>query len=150
MAESAPNLKRQRSGLGRSHPSLGSAQPHPTPPLLLAQTQPPGSRCPQLSLNDLQHWWHLTLANTNWNNTVNYISHLLYKRGYPTFITGYDQNTIGLQRVWVTLTVDGTNYVLDPAFKVSQPVSGFNLASIMGVNSNSLMSVAGAPTLPTT
>lgn len=97
------------------------------------------------SANDYVHWWQLTMPNTNWNNTLSYFSGLLGKRGYPTFINGYPQNTtniIGLQRVWVTLMVGGTNYVLDPAFKVNQPVSGLSLPSIVGVNSNSLMTAA--------
>ena len=93
--------------------------------------------------NDLRHWWHLTIVNTNWSNTETYFSYLLGKRGYPTFITGYDENTIGLQRVWVTVTIGGTNYVLDPAFKVSEPVDGINLATATGLSSNAVMTAAG-------
>ena len=94
--------------------------------------------------NDLHHWLNLSLANTNWGYTSNYFSNFLGKRGYPAFSALSDSNTLAFQRVWVTLTLNSTNYYLDPAFKVSVPITNsFNLASAMGFSSNSIMSAAG-------
>ena len=42
------------------------------------------------------------------------------------------------------LQIGGTNYYLDPAFKVSEPITNvINLTSAMGFSSNTLMSAAG-------
>jgi RHS repeat-associated protein len=92
--------------------------------------------------NDLQHWLGLTLANTNWTATSDLIGTLLGSRGYPVVQDMGDNNDVAFQRIWVTVTIGGTNYLLDPAFKVSEPVSGINLASAMGLSSNALMSAA--------
>ncbi len=93
---------------------------------------------------DLHHWLGLTLNNTNWSNTTLYLYNLFYvERHYPTmYYSSTDTNTFWFQRVWVTLTIGSTNYYLDPAFKVSEPISGINLSSAMGFSSNSVMSAA--------
>jgi RHS repeat-associated protein len=108
--------------------------------------------------NDLHHWLALSLLNTNWANTTNYLENLLAQRGYPieqySVITGTtpgfswftysDTNTFAFQHVWVTLTVGTNTYYLDPAFKINEPVTNIvNLASAIGFNSNLLWSVAG-------
>src|SRR5204862_1131706 len=36
----------------------------------------------------------------------------------------------------------GTNYLLDPSFKVSEPISGINLDSAIGLSTNDLISAA--------
>lgn len=95
---------------------------------------------------DLRHWLQLSLTNTNWNTTSNYLSFLFQNyRHYPTNGTAaiWGANTFGFQRVWVTLTNGATVYYLDPAFKVSEPISGLDLATATGFSSNTLMSVAG-------
>jgi hypothetical protein len=97
---------------------------------------------------DLHHWWQLTLNNTSWTNTVAYISILTMNlRDYPLVYYATDglNNNFILQRAWVKLTYKGTTYQLDPAFKVSQTVSGISLPSAMGSStiSNDLMSAAG-------
>jgi hypothetical protein len=92
--------------------------------------------------NDLQHWLGLTLPNTNWTNTDNFLGYLFGSRGYPFLQDMGDNNDVAFQRIWVTVTIGGTNYLLDPAFKVNEPVSGINLASAMGLSSNALMSAA--------
>jgi RHS repeat-associated protein len=110
---------------------------------------------------DLHHWWQLTLNNTVWTNTENYVVNLAAGRGYPQdsggytmvypdttdSINGYNYNFL-IQRTWVALTVGSTTYQLDPAFKISQPVSalsGFSLTNAMGSGtvSNDLLSAAG-------
>ncbi len=93
---------------------------------------------------DLHHWLGLSLQNTNWNNTLNFFSYLMGTRGNPVWYTfGSDTNTIAFQRIWVNLNVGGTNYYLDPAFKVSEPVTGVDLTSAMMLNTNKLLSDAG-------
>ena len=107
--------------------------------------------------NDLHHWLELNLVNTNAVYTSNYFNVLLGNRGYPWLPPNYnnafypvDANTFEFQRIWVTLTNGATVYCLDPAFKISEPVAGINLASAMGTgfSSNSLMTAAGGTSTP--
>ena len=95
------------------------------------------------SHRDLHHWLKLTLTNTNWATTDNYLANLIYYRGYPTYADFFGDNVFAFQRVWVTLTIGSTTYYLDPAFKVYEPVAGINLSSAMGFSSNTLSSVSG-------
>jgi RHS repeat-associated protein len=98
---------------------------------------------------DLRHWWRLTLTNTNWNYTSNYLTGLVLDRGYPAAFPadGY----LLLQRTWVVLTNSGTVYNLDPAFKVSEPLTGIGLTSALGGTSasisNGLWSAAGGTSM---
>jgi len=94
---------------------------------------------------DLHHWLGLSFSNTNWSNTQNYFTYLTGTRGNPVwYVFPPDTNTIALQRIWVTLTLGGTTYYLDPAFKISEPVTNaINLASAMGLSSGTLWSSAG-------
>src|SRR5581483_6331539 len=92
---------------------------------------------------DLHHWLGLGFSNTNWTTTTNYISHFLGTRGNPVYGTFGDTNTIGIQRVWLTLTVGGTTYYLDPSFKVSMPIAGITLPTAMSFSSNTLWTTAG-------
>jgi RHS repeat-associated protein len=93
---------------------------------------------------DLHHWLGLSLQNTNWNNTLTLFSYLAGTRGFPVWYTfPPDTNTIAIQRIWVNLSIGGTNYYLDPSFKVSEPVSGINLTSAMALNTGTLYSGAG-------
>jgi RHS repeat-associated protein len=93
---------------------------------------------------DLHHWWQLTLNNTNWTNTVNYVYDLCGTRGYPLVQHFGDGNTFEIQRTWVALTVGSTTYQLDPAFKVSELMSGISLTNAMGGGaiSNALLTAA--------
>lgn len=96
---------------------------------------------------DLHHWFQLSFFNTNWNYTSNYLFSFFGKRGYPLAATT-GTNTFIFQRVWVTLTNNGTTYYLDPAFKISVPIAGISLPVAMGyannaTASNALMSAAG-------
>jgi RHS repeat-associated protein len=100
---------------------------------------------------DLHHWWQLTLNNTVWTNTVNYVWNLaVVERGYPKLYYYTDGNTLEFQRMWVALTLGSTTYQLDPAFKISQPIAtlpGFSLTNTMGGTSatisNALLVAAG-------
>lgn len=93
---------------------------------------------------DLRHWLQLSLSNTNWSYTSNYLNNLVYYyRGYPARAAIWDTNTFAFQRLWVRLTLNSTNYYLDPSFKVHEAIDGINLQTATGFNSNSLMSAAG-------
>jgi RHS repeat-associated protein len=95
---------------------------------------------------DLTHWWQLTLPNTNWTNTYNYVYQLTFTRGYPLEYYADDgaDNNFYIQRCWVQLQYNGTTFQLDPAFKRSVPiaaVSGFSITNAMG---GSGMSISNA------
>jgi hypothetical protein len=97
--------------------------------------------------NDLQHWWQLNLTSNNWSSVNGYLNQLVAQRGYSVYINMGDNNHVAFQRVWVTLTISGTTYNLDPAFKISQPfatLSGFSLPTGIGTStiSNDLFSAA--------
>ena len=93
---------------------------------------------------DFRHWVGLTKPNTNWNTTVSFVDELNYLRGFPYFNTlPGNTNDLIFHRVWVRLTLGGKNYLLDPAFKVHEPISGINLGTAMGLNTNALMTAAG-------
>jgi RHS repeat-associated protein len=95
--------------------------------------------------NDLQHWWGMTMPYTNSTAIYNYVGTVLGQRGYDLLdFNSANNDRFGVQHTWVSVTVGGTNYQLDPAFKVSVPVSGItNLAAAMGLSSNALMAAAG-------
>lgn len=80
---------------------------------------------------DVHHWWQLTLDNTDWTTTATYLNNLVYFRGYPDFQYYDDGNTFLLQRTWVQLTIGSYIYQLDPAFKISEQVSGISLVNAM-------------------
>lgn len=87
---------------------------------------------PDGSHRDLHHWFGLSLTNTSWDYTTTYLSVLLSARFFPLRQSVDTSNTFAFQRVWVTLTTGGTNYFLDPAFKVSEPVAGISLPLALG------------------
>lgn len=100
---------------------------------------------PDGSDRDLHHWLQLTLNNTNWTNTSNYLYQLIYNyRGYPGTAAIWDTNTFAFQRIWVEFTIGSSTYYLDPAFKVSEPVAGISLPSAMGFSSNALITAISA------
>ncbi len=107
--------------------------------MLLPYDNPDGSQ------RDLRHWLGLSMDNTNWVTTSAYLNYLFKSlRFYPADAYNFDNNTFAFQRVWVTLPIAGTNYYLDPSFKLCQPISNtINLPSATGFNSNTLMSAAG-------
>jgi RHS repeat-associated protein len=102
---------------------------------------------------DLQHWWRMTLSTTNVYVTITNLLDFAQARGYPLkyyAIDSYGTPYLDIQRVWVQLTIGATTYQLDPAFKISEPVSiptGLSLTNAMGGSgttiSNALLSAAG-------
>ncbi len=92
---------------------------------------------------DLRHWIGLTKTNTNWTETRLLVFSLFEQQGFP--YTDYFVNSTNdflFHRVWVSLTTGGTNYLLDPAFKITERVSGIDVATAMGLNTSQLMSAA--------
>jgi len=99
------------------------------------------------TVNDLQHWWQLSLTSTNWSSVSSYLNKLVGQRGYSVYYDMGDNSHVAFQRVWVTLTIGGTTYNLDPAFKINQPVAalaGFSLPTGIGSSavSNDLIAAA--------
>jgi hypothetical protein len=94
---------------------------------------------------DLHHWLSLSLNNTNWTYTLNYLANLCGNRGFYTIynLGSTDTNHILIQHLVVTLTIGGTTYYLDPSLKENQPIAGANLATAIGVSSNTLWTAAG-------
>lgn len=81
---------------------------------------------------DIHHWLNLDLNNNNWSATTSFLDYLFKSnRDYPITAYNWGNNVYGFQRVCVTVTVGGTKYILDPAFKVTERVSGINLPQAM-------------------
>ncbi|MGP8199932.1 MAG: transglutaminase domain-containing protein [Limisphaerales bacterium] len=91
---------------------------------------------------DYQHWVGASMPNTNWNATCQLFKNINGQAGFPFASTNgsSDTNDFLFQHVWVQLTLNGTNYELDPSVKVYQQVSGSNLDSAMQLNANTLIS----------
>ena len=92
---------------------------------------------------DVRHWLGLSLINTNAGVTQDYFSYILGSRGYPYLSFSGGTNSVAFHRVWVKVAIDGTDYYLDPAFKITEPVAGIDLPTAMGFGSNALMTAAG-------
>ncbi len=91
---------------------------------------------------DLRHWLALNLTSTNTSSVYNYFYYLFGVRAIP-YIVPFGDNIFAFPRVWVKLTLGSTNYYLDPAFKVSEPVDGIDLINATGMSSNAIWTAAG-------
>ena len=92
---------------------------------------------------DIPHWLQLNV-NTNTIGVSNYLYQLTGVRGFPMFINSRSNTNIyTIHRVWVKFALGGTNYYLDPGFKISERISGIDLAAAMGMDTNALLSIAG-------
>jgi YD repeat-containing protein len=90
---------------------------------------------------DFRHWLGLTMPAINISEALDFAIDLNLQRGFPT--ADAQLGNVILHRVWVTLTWNGTNYWLDPAFKVTQQVVGADLGAAMQLSTGTLLSVAG-------
>ena len=90
---------------------------------------------------DYQHWVGAMMPNTNWNTTLQLVGTINGSFGYPygTYFYG-DTNNLIFHHVWVQVTLNGTNYTLDTAYKVNQPIGGIGLDGAMQLNTNTLIS----------
>lgn len=98
---------------------------------------------------DFKHWVGATMVNSKWydtndvnNSTLQFLSTLNYNRGWPVTYDWDGTNKFVFDHLWVKLTTGGTNYLLDPSFKVTEPISSVSLDSAMGLNTNTLLSTA--------
>ncbi|MDR3562927.1 MAG: RHS repeat-associated core domain-containing protein [Negativicutes bacterium] len=94
---------------------------------------------------DIHHWLKLDLTNSpsTWSTTTSFLDSLFKTRDYPTTAHQWGNNVYAIQRVWVTVTVDGTSYSLDPSFKVTERISGVDLPSAMGFSVSGLSNAVG-------
>ena len=93
---------------------------------------------------DYQHWVGATMPNTNWKVTAALVANINGNFGYPytTTITG-DTTNLYFHHIWLQVTINGTNYTLDPAFKIGQTNAGINIDNAAQINTNNLISDAG-------
>ncbi|MBI5055167.1 MAG: hypothetical protein HZB61_00935 [Nitrospirae bacterium] len=70
---------------------------------------------------DLQHWLSVSA-----NSSV--ISQALSSGGIPSTVYYWDTN---MDRVWVKATINGTEYMFDPAFKKYGDTTGIDVKSAM-------------------
>lgn len=68
------------------------------------------------------------------------ISSLLANGGIP--VTEY-LDAVKMTRVWVKATIDSTDYIFDPAFKVYDYIAGIDVPQAMGYNQSGFLSSAG-------
>jgi RHS repeat-associated protein len=82
---------------------------------------------------DLQHWLSISA-----NSSV--ISKALSGGGIPATVYYWDTD---MDRVWVKATINGTDYLFDPAFKKYDETAGINLKSAMGYDRAAFLTVVG-------
>src|SRR5581483_8586747 len=56
------------------------------------------------------------------------------------------QTNMAFPRIWVALTNGANTYMLDPAFKTSEPITGIDITNAMKLNTNDLMTAVGGTT----
>ncbi|MEI8121841.1 MAG: RHS repeat-associated core domain-containing protein [bacterium] len=93
---------------------------------------------------DFKHWLGLTKPETNVTEALDFAESLTAFRGFP-YADDFDDGTDDLifHRVWVRLTWDGYVYSLDPAFKVSEPITGISLTNAMQWSTNAFWTAVG-------
>ncbi len=93
---------------------------------------------------DYCHWLGISKPNTNWNDSYAVAWSINWYRGYP-YLLAYpdDSSNFAFHRLWVSFPWNGTNYVLDPAFRVNEPSTGLDLHSAIGMDSNAVWQAAG-------
>ena len=93
---------------------------------------------------DFRHWLGLWKPNTNWNESYFLAYNVSFARGYPAVYSFPDDSTnLGLHRLWVKLPLNGTNYLLDPAFRVSELAGGVDVMAATGLSSNGISTAVG-------
>jgi len=93
---------------------------------------------------DFQHWLGLTKSETNVTEVLDYSVTLNSFRGFPVADAFYDgTDDLIFHRVWVRLTWQGYVYSLDPAFKISEPITGISLTNAMQWSSNAVWTAVG-------
>ena len=94
---------------------------------------------------DYQHWVGAMMPNTNWGAAIQLAGKINGSFGYPYTSYFYgDTNDVLFHHVWVQVMVNGSNYNLDPAYKVNLPVGGIGLDGAMQLNTNTLISAVSS------
>lgn len=85
---------------------------------------------------------------TNWlgvDNNVDAIGHLLGSAGIPAQIWTYPDGSLAyvdINHAWVKVTIDASDYVFDPSFKIHSHKSSIDLASATGYDRDTFLSDA--------
>ncbi len=81
----------------------------------------------------------------NWlgvDQTWQAVSNVIASGGIP--LTIYDDATTVMDRVWVKATINGTDYLFDPAFKTYNYTGKIDIGTAMGYNQTDFMSAAAS------
>ena len=100
---------------------------------------------------DVQHWLGGTTDQSS--TTESAIVNIFGNAGYNVSGKWYSNHTLTLDRIWVQVTVNGTTYQLDPAFKrynTDMGVSPASITSAAGYSRSDIMGAAGGGSDPTT
>jgi RHS repeat-associated protein len=92
---------------------------------------------------DMRRWLGLSLPNTNWTATTDLMGRYFGGRGFPIAYQVTSDHSFVFHRVWVKLPIGGTNYYLDPGFKISEPIKTLTLSTAMGLSTSDLLTAAG-------
>ena len=74
---------------------------------------------------------------------------LLADGGYPATVTGATSiSAVTMMHLWVRVTISGTTYAFDPAFKTHSVTAGIDTGAAMGLNATTLLTgaITGAST----
>jgi RHS repeat-associated protein len=91
---------------------------------------------------DFKSWLGLTTNGPASPNLSFYLLGVRLSGGIP-YLDTPAPNLLKLHRVWVKLSLPGTNYFLDPAYKPVLLSSGVDLDGAMGLNASDLLSATG-------
>jgi len=87
---------------------------------------------------DMQHWLGLPAADAG--TTAAVIETVLANGGIPALVLPTHTT---MERFWVTVNIEGTDVVLDPAFKSHDLTDGIDLAAAVGYIRQDLLAAAG-------
>lgn len=96
-------------------------------------------------------WYHYLGADSlqDVGNGNTSLDQLVWLHGEPTYgwwLGSFLPNSRGMARVWVQTNVSGTLTNYDPSFKLTQPVAGLDVVSIMGYSRINLLASLGTGT----
>ena len=90
-----------------------------------------------LTTAQVANWLGLDDSQGSFNATA--VQNLLARGGIPATISG---SNITLSHIWVRATINGQNYLFDPAYKTHTVKDGIDLAAAMGHNTTTLLNSA--------
>ena len=90
-----------------------------------------------LTTAQVANWLGLDDSQGSFNATA--VQNLLARGGIPATISG---SNITLSHIWVRATINGQNYLFDPAYKTHTVKDGIDLAAAMGYSSSGFINSA--------